>query len=318
MLLLLPERRRFSGQALAPDAARRLGRGDRLADAAPGERAQLLRHFELLPRGWPMAALTRELDAGDAGSGLWLRADPVYLRADANGARLQAWATLGLEAEESEDFLASLRPAFGDAGMALSAATPERWYLSLAAGAPLPEFVDPADAVGGELLSVLPGGPEGRRWRALFNEAQVILHQHPRNAAREAAGLAPVNGLWFWGAGQLPQAVRTRVGRVLSGDCELLALARRAGIAVAGAQAGEVDPDAPPTLVDLRRQRDWAKVQRIIADAGTAGTELALDFADGARWRLQPRQRWRFWRAQLTDTAFHAAATAAPSAEPAP
>lgn len=318
MFLLLPERRRFAGQALGIEAARRLGRGDRLADGAPGERAQLLRHFELLPRGWPMAAITRDHDAGDAGNGAWLRADPVYLRADANGARLQGWGTLGLDVGESEEFLAALRPMFGDAGFALSAPTPERWYLSLATGAPVPQFTDPADAIGGELLSMLPAGPEGRRWRQLFNEAQVLLHQHPRNAARQAAGLAPVNGLWFWGAGPLPDAVRCRAGAVLGDDPELVALARLAGIEAGRSQAGQADAHAPPALVDLRRQRDWSKVERIIAEAGSRPGELVLDFADGARWRLQARQRWRFWRTQLTDTAFQAAATAARSAEAPP
>ena len=57
MILLLPERRRF--QAATPVLAKLLGRGNRLADAGEGERAQLLRHFRLLPAGWPMAAITR-------------------------------------------------------------------------------------------------------------------------------------------------------------------------------------------------------------------------------------------------------------------
>ena len=63
---LLPARVRFGGQAMPQaDRARRLGRADR-SDAEAGERAQLLRHFELLPRGWPVAAITRAFDANDA------------------------------------------------------------------------------------------------------------------------------------------------------------------------------------------------------------------------------------------------------------
>src|SRR5687768_17332609 len=164
MIVLLPERRRFSGQPLGAAAATRLGRGDRLPDGEPGERAQLMRHFEILPRDWPMAAITRDADAGDAGDGAWLRADPPHVRADATGARLQAWGNLGLESEESAEFVAALRPLFGEAGMALTAPTPERWYLSLSRGAPLPEFIDPAQALGADLLSMLPAGMEGRRW----------------------------------------------------------------------------------------------------------------------------------------------------------
>jgi hypothetical protein len=291
LVLLLAERRRFADATLSPAAARALGRGDRLADGEAGELAQLQRHFQLLPRGWPMAALTRDLDTGDAGDRTWLRADPAYVRLEATGARLQGWANLGLARDESEELLRTLRPLFGEAGMALSAPVPERWYLELARGTPLPDFVAPPEALGADLFAQLPAGPEGRRWRALFNEVQVLLHQHPLNAARIAAGLAPVNALWFWGAGQLPDSVRSSARGVLSVDAELLALAARAGLP-ATTDAGQ------GALVDLRRQRDWTKVERVLLDALGEG-EVLLDFADGARWRLATGQRWRFWRRPL-------------------
>jgi hypothetical protein len=290
--ILLPERRRFAGQPLATETARRLGRGDRLPDGGSGERAQLLRHFDILPRDWPMAAITRDADVGDAGEGAWLRADPVYMAADATGARLQAWGTLELGAEEAAEFVTALRPLFGEAGMALSAPVPERWYLALARGAPVPEFVDPAQALGDDLLKMLPAGLEGRRWRTLFNEAQVLLHQHPRNAARIAAGRLPVNGLWFWGGGRLPDAVRCIAATVLSEDPELLALQRLAQADASSQRAG--------SLLDLRRQRDWKKVEKVLAETGSEGIEVELDFADGARWQLARRQGWRFWRRPLT------------------
>jgi hypothetical protein len=40
---------------------------------------------------------------------------------------------------------------------------------------------------------------------------QVILHQHPVNAERRARGLPPVNSLWLWGGGPLPQRVNNAV-----------------------------------------------------------------------------------------------------------
>jgi len=287
MILLLPERRRFP--ATPPALATLLGRGDRLGEAEAGERAQLRRHFQLVPDGWPMAAITRAFDAGDAREGNWLRADPAHVRVEAAGARPHAIGNLGLAREEADEFLQLLRPVFGDAGMVLDAPTPERWYLALPEGSPLPSFADPADALGGDLFSLLPSGPEGRRWRALFNEAQVLLHQHPRNAARVAAGRAPVNALWFWGAGRLPQAVRSDTRAVLSEEVEVLALARLAGI------SGAQEP-AHGSLVDLRRLRDATRLERLLLDALAEGLSPQLDFADGARWQLRASQRWRFWR----------------------
>ncbi len=89
LTLLLPAASRFAGIALPPALARALGRADR-AQAEAGEQALLARHFDLLPRGWPAAALTRLLDAGadDARDGAWLRVDPAHIRPDINGARL--------------------------------------------------------------------------------------------------------------------------------------------------------------------------------------------------------------------------------------
>jgi hypothetical protein len=287
MILLLPERRRFP--ATPPALAAMLGRGDRLPDVEPGERAQLSRHFELLPKGWPMAAVTRAFDAGDAGEGTWLRADPAHMQVETAGARLHAVGNLDLSRAEVDDFLALLRPVFGEAGMALDAPVSERWYLSLVAGAPVPDFADPSHALGADLFSLLPAGPEGKRWRALFNEAQVLLHQHPRNAERVASGRVPVNALWFWGAGKMPHAVRSDARAVLSEDVEMLALARLAGRD--GAQ--EL---APGTLVDLRRLRDAARLEAVLRDALREGHAPVLDCADGARWQLRASQRWRFWR----------------------
>jgi hypothetical protein len=294
MILLLPDRRRF--QAATPALATLLGRGDRLADGGQGERAQLLRHFSLAPAGWPMAAITRQLESGDGAGRAWLRADPAFVQVETAGARLHAVGSLQLTRDEADDFLAILRPVFGDAGMALDAPTPDRWYLALAPGAPLPEFADPELALGADLFSLLPAGPEGRRWRALFNEAQVLLHQHPRNAARIAAGRAPVNAVWPWGGGSLPNAVRSESTKLISKDIELLALAALAKIE-------PIDEPAPGALVDLRQLRDPRRLENLLVDALREGFAPVLDFADGARWALRAAHRWRFWRKPHSFTA---------------
>jgi hypothetical protein len=146
---------------------------------------------------------------------------------------------------------------------------------------------------------MLPSGEAGREWRVLFNELQVLLHAHPVNAARIARGRLPINALWLWGAGSLPvtvigppAAVRSSAKSVLSEDVELLALARAAALP-------EAKEDASGALVDLRRVRDWAKVERVVADALAEAELVELDFGDGARWQLRAGQRWRFWRRAL-------------------
>ncbi len=299
--LLLPSRARFAGQPLPSTIARTLGRADRSPIGEAGERAQLVRHFDLLPRGWPVAALTRELDAGDARLSAWLRADPVYVRPDINGARLLAHdEAMQLGGDDIDAFLPALRPLFGDTGFTIDAPSPSRWYLRLPREAKLPVFAAPADALGADLFEHLPEGPEGRRWRALLSEAQVVLHNHPHNAVRIAAGKPPVNSLWFWGGGILPDHVTTSVVTVHSADTTLLALA-----SAGGAQALPLAPGfasmAAATLHDLRAMRgvvalvdDWLAPALTALDRGEFET-LRLDFEYGVAFAMEKVQRWRIW-----------------------
>lgn len=295
-VLLLPERRRFRGQRLSAAAGRLLGRADSLPVAEPGERAQLRRHFHVQPAGWPMAALLRQQAAADSAGSCWLRADPAFVRAEMMGARLMAWSTLGISEDEADDLMAPLLPVFAESGFELSRTAPEQWYLRLPAETQIPEFSPPADALGGQLLAHLPEGEGGRRWRQLGNEAQILLHNHPLNARRASHGLAPVNTLWFWGGGRLPERVLAGCNTVLGADEELAALAAAAGVGTRPTDSGDV-------LVDLRREREWGKVETVLLEDAASMSrrhgDVHLDFADGSGFRLTRAQAWRWLRPAL-------------------
>jgi hypothetical protein len=299
--LLLPPRARFGAQRLAPDIAKPVGQGDR--EALTG--TQRNRVFDILPRGWPVAAVTRQRDANDATLGAWLRADPAHVRPDINGARLLAHGeALGLSAADCEALLQPLRPLFGDAGFPLDAPVTSRWYLRLPREAKLPTFTDPEEALGADLFEHLPEGPEGRRWRALLSETQVVLHNHPLNARRTAEGRAPVNSLWFWGAGVLPDHVRSGFASILSDDDAWQAFATAAGVAT-GSLPARFATAAGRQAFDLRHLRDLAELQADwIAPAlaqlrARTLREVSLDFEDGVAITLRASQRWRFWRRPL-------------------
>lgn len=296
--ILLPELRRVTGSAVLDLW---LARGDREPDAKPGREAVLRRCFEFLGAALPAAALTRSLDASDAAQSLWVRADPCHVAADAVAARLLAWGNLGLTRAESDEFARALRPLFGDAGFPLEPTAPERWYLRCPSGVRLPRFADPAEVLGADLLSHLPSGDNEKQWRRLLNEAQVILHNHPLNARRTQRGQVPVNSVWFWGAGKLPDWVRTPFAQVFSDDALVLALARLAKVAAMPSDAGHFFHNAAnDTLLDLTAIRgtldkDWLTP---IADALRRGTfhELRLRFESGEAVVFKPSHRWRFWR----------------------
>jgi hypothetical protein len=283
LTLLLPG---FAQVARTPALSLWLARGDRLADGKPGRDAMLRECFDFVGTSIPSAALTRSLDAGDEQGAQWLRADPAYAMVDAVTARLMAVGEIGLSEEENEELARALRPLFGDAGFPLEAARAERWYLRCPPGARLPVFADPRDVLGDDLMRHLPGGDNERQWRHLLNEAQVILHNHPVNARRVQRGQVPANSLWFWGAGKLPEWVRTRFGAVVSDDPVLVALAKLATIPIVDAQAALAKPDAQILL-------DTAEVPEIDARRFSG---IDLSFASGERLRYKSWHRWRFWR----------------------
>ena len=285
LTLLLPEFKRVEH---APPFSLWLARGNRLADAKPGREVALRECFEFIGTVLPVAALTRSLDADDAAGATWLRADPAHAMVDAVTARLMACAGFGLTGAECEALAHSLRPLFGDAGFPLEAPCPERWYLRCPNDARLPEFADPASVLGDDLMRHLPHGENERQWHSLFNEAQMILHNHPVNARRAERGQVPANSLWFWGAGKLPDWVRTRFTEVASVDPVVVALAKRAGIPVTDALTVLSRADTGANIlidatvvaeIDLRR---FARID--------------LLFASGERLRYQHSHRWRIWR----------------------
>jgi hypothetical protein len=302
LTLLLPPLRHVAEQASSGELAFWTSRGDRLADAVPGRDAMLRESFEFTGTTIPFAALTRSLDSADAAGTLWLRADPAWVVADAVTLRLLACGNMDLSPSDGEQLARSLKPLFGDAGFPLEATTPSRWYLRCPAGAALPTFSTPQAALGDDVARHLPEGDAGRRWQHLLNEAQVILHNHPLNAERVRRGLPPVNSLWLWGAGMLPDWVRTATSVVVSGDEIVQALARLAKVpvvnqpaeALAAATADShilVDADS---TVGLALEDAWQPIQQALTKRALG--ELCLSFASGERYRYRHGHRWRFWR----------------------
>lgn len=180
----------------------------------------------------PVAAVTRQRDAGDAGEYWWLRADPVHLRVDRDRLVMMGNTALNIAEEECAQLVADLNQHFGDEDWTLEAVNARRWYLRLAHDPCIHTEALP-EVVGQDILPHMPRGTAEGRWRSLLNEVQMVLHASAVNREREARGLLPVNSLWFWGGGRLPQVPRGGWSQVWGSDTLTAGLASLGGAAYA-------------------------------------------------------------------------------------
>lgn len=297
--VLLPALARMGG---GEDFARWLAKGDRLDDVADPRAAVTRAMFLFDGETIPVAALRHHVRGNDAGSGVWVCADPAHVRSEVTGARLMAWPVMDIGSDEVRALSLALMPLFRDLGLVLAVDTASSWSVRLPAAPEVP-FVRPVDALGADLLDCLPQGEPGRYWRRLFTEAQVVLHAHPVNAERTAAGKLPVNALWFWGAGPLPAPVESRLALLASSDDTLRGLGKLAGIPCSAPAPGSLDVpgQAGDVLLDLD-VRDPGSVWSRWLPRFRQGlrerrfTALELLFPSGERFRVRHTHRLRWWR----------------------
>lgn len=179
----------------------------------------------------PVGALRLLGEGHEPGADAWLCADPVHLRFSRNTLVVAGGGEPDLTRQEADQLVAELNVHLAEFGEFL-APHPQRWYLR-AKRAPRIVTHSPAAVAGRTLEPFLPQGEDARDWRHLINEAQVLLHNHPLNAAREAAGRATANSLWPWGAGVLPAGAVAPAPQVLADHPLARGLARLAGVPAA-------------------------------------------------------------------------------------
>jgi hypothetical protein len=144
----------------------------------------------------PLAALGAGFDPGEA---LVLRADPVTLIAGRDDVLLAGRAD-DLDAADTAAMIATLNQHFASDGLEFHAPRPDAWFVTTRTAA-APSITTELSEVSGPIHAHLPRGDHAKPWRRWMSEIQMLLHEHPANAAREAAGRAPVTGIWLSGGG---------------------------------------------------------------------------------------------------------------------
>src|SRR6266851_4948454 len=253
-----------------------IARGRRRRMALVSPEAWLFGRFGVArQRDWPVAPYTLLADGGAPERHYWMRADPVHLHVSRDSLGLADSAAFDVSRAESEALVETLNRHFGQT-MLLYPLRPARWYVRLEK-APDMRTTPAAAARGAAIDEKLPSGPDAMRFHALMNEAQMLLHEHPVNAGREARGEPALNSVWFWGGGVIG-AAKERPFSIVFGDDPLArglalaagiparALPRNAGVMLADAAHEGValvvlDPPRSATGHSRERraalERDW-------------------------------------------------------------
>lgn len=226
---LLKSRRDLSFQQ-APALAKWLKRA--------AERQVTADYYELLLQlfGYPLsrydlAQLRAKADGLDP-TQHWLCADPLHVGVDVVHVYSMGQAYLNITEAEVQELTESLNAYLSD-DCYLIAPHPLRWYLRIPEAWQF-DWVSPEQVFGKTLRDKLPQHP---RVKQLFNELQMLLHDHPVNMQRRHQQLPTIDALWLWGSGQSLPPRSPLWNAVMSDDPVVVGLAQLQGIPCIASEA---------------------------------------------------------------------------------
>ena len=262
---------------------------------------------------WPAAPIALRGEGGNPGQSYWLCASPIHLRVHRDQLVLLPPASLSVTQAESQVLVEALNRHFSADGLMFMAPHPQRWYLRVPAFPDL-HTVALEEAIGRDINRLLPSGEDRMRYHHLFNEVQMLLHDHPVNEARERAGTLLINSVWFWEGGTLPEASRASWTAAIGDSPLLQGLGLLASVPVAGLSDGLNFLDTGNVLVVLpeapaagdtewaghmaRMEKEWiTPLLQKLRSGEIQSMDIATIHAGQARqWTITRRDLWKFWK----------------------
>ena len=301
-----------------PALERLLARADRQVAVAPMGASWLCEHWGMVAP-YAIAPLLAEYDGVDRSNHAWMFAEPFHHAPEQKWQKRSPAHLLELTALESTELIAALNAHFADRTLIFFAPTPARWYVRCNP-AEVPNTTPLDQARFGSPLDYQPTSLGTINWRAIQNEAQMLLYAHPVNVAREAAGKPVVSGVWFWGGGVQPKLTKPAYDRVIASSPLAVQLAKNSAINVYPLAWDSVPSTDGNALVvidscaDLAHEFDLLKwgheMERLERDwflpistaLGNGSIQQLTLHAPLAEWtqtfQLTRRNyRFRFWRA---------------------
>jgi len=269
-----------------------------------------------------VAPLRARADGLSVGQGCWLCADPVELQMQPSQVMLQP--EVACTDDEAHTLCAALNAHFAGESLRFFAPHPQRWYVQAQTLGEV-SMTGLNAASWQDVKTLQPQGSDARRWQRLGNEIQMLLHQHPINAARQQTGRPIINSLWLWGGG-VAETIRPEIDAA-GDDANLTALFARASDIVPEKELARLltEPGKRGLWVEHGLQTAWqrgdlyacrAQLERLetaiampLWRAVTAGdlhsvTLEAICAGTNHRFEFKRADRWKVWRGQTSLTAY--------------
>jgi hypothetical protein len=141
-----------------------------------------------------LAAAARAASGGSSAAGRLLCADPLHLHFHQQLLVASGPGAPALGEDEAVALVSALNAHFAPAAQFLMA-TADRWYMLL--DQPVAGSWPPPSRVAGRSLAPELFAPA--KLQRIGSQAQMLLHAHPVNQARETAGRLTANAIWLWG-----------------------------------------------------------------------------------------------------------------------
>ena len=270
--------------------------------------ASLCRQFGLSKQqDWPLALMSA------LGEGLVVDAAYLLLLHPANFLLQRDFFSFGeplaLSHDEKTTLIQTLNNHFTEDGFRLiSGASLSSCYLAVKREVEVSTTLI-SQGMGRDVGPMMPQGKDGMAFQSLMNEAQMLLHEHPINQARERQGLPLVNSIWLSGGGAvdaLPKAAHQQDFIVFANDHLSQGLAKWAGIACYSLtgldEVATSGNDAVIVLEDAGDlERDWfAPLLKALQSRMVKNVRCHFD-VHGMTYTLtlKPMDTWKFWKKTL-------------------
>ncbi len=296
LIILVPDIEHLvGGSAVLPDALRRrLARAHRIEAGADGALAEALGLGPL-----PAAAALARAGLGPiperSAESVWLRFDPVGLVPDLSSVWVERPVRLDFSLSALQPLVAELDAMFAAEGLRWQLVPEHGFGLLELETLPAVDFMPLTEVQGQRLDEVLPSGADAGRWCRLINESQMLFHQFRALDRADQRSL----GLWFWGAGRIPEAASARLAiRDDSRDAGLAGLARWLGVRLDPIEADtETDRDTDLLLHWPLSGADPVAALQALDARWMTGQRVPIELVGSrGRWQLAPGDRYAFWR----------------------